>query len=66
MTESSVFNSSVGGFVINMMKLEVIQLVHICNTVTSHPKDYSITCILKSGGSMVDHIIISVKLGKFE
>ncbi len=30
MTESSVFNSSVGGFVINMMKLEAIQLLHIC------------------------------------
>ncbi len=32
-TESSVFYSSVGGFVINMMKLEAIQLLHICISV---------------------------------
>ena len=28
-TESSVLNSSIGGFLLSMMKLEVIQLLHI-------------------------------------
>ncbi len=37
-TESSVFNSSVGGFVITMMKLEAIQLLHIWKELEANPE----------------------------